>query len=182
METLLFVGGVLLVAIAILGAWHGIQALRLSAKIQGGSRRLMRLAGWNLLEPLISTIVAVPFAIWGLAWTFNCGMNGTRGCNKILTGLIWFVPFIVPIVLLVLPVLLQRSPMLEPWQSGKSRIVQLGLIRFVLIVLTCVGFFFAYINYVIVTAGFVFLVYSLLEIIKIVQLQKAQSYSALHIR
>jgi hypothetical protein len=130
MESLFFAGAALLLSIALFGAWHGIQALQLAAKIQGGSRRLLQLAGWNLLEPFISTLVAVPFAMWGLAWTFNCG---------------------------------------EPWQSGKSRIVQLGLIRFVLIILTCVGFFFAYVNYVIVTAGFVFLIYSLLEIIKIVQ-------------
>ena len=174
MESLLFVGALLLLAVALFGAWHGVQALRFAAKLQLEPKRMLHLAGWNLLEPLISTTVAVPFAMWGLAWTFNCGMNGTRGCDKILTGLIWFVPFIMPIVLLLLPVFLQRSLMLEPWQSSKSRIVRFGLIRFVLIVLSCVGFFFNYINYVIISAGFAFLVYSLLEIIKIVQLQKAQ--------
>ena len=174
MESLLFVGALLLLAVALFGAWHCVQALRFAAKLQLEPKRMLHLAGWNLLEPLISTTVAVPFAMWGLAWTFNCGMNGTRGCDKILTGLIWFVPFIMPIVLLLLPVFLQRSLMLEPWQSSKSRIVRFGLIRFVLIVLSCVGFFFNYINYVIISAGFAFLVYSLLEIIKIVQLQKAQ--------
>ncbi len=174
MELLLFAGAALLLAIALFGAWHGVQALRFAAKIQADSKRVLQLAGWNLLEPLISTTVAVPVAMWGLAWTFNCGMNGTRGCDKILTGLIWFVPFIMPIVLLVLPALFQRSLMLEPWHSNKSRVVKLGLIRFGLILLSCVGFFFAYINYVIITAGFAFLVYSLLEIIKIIQLKKTQ--------
>jgi hypothetical protein len=172
---LLFFGAALLLSVGLYGAWHGIRALRLAAKIQGGSRRILQLAGWNLLEPLISTVIAVPFAMWGLAWTFNCGMNGTRGCNKILTGLIWFVPFIMPLALLVLPAFLQRLPMLEPWQSNKSRIVRFGLIRFGLILLSCIGFFFSYINYLIISVGFVFLVYSLLEISKIVQLQKAQS-------
>lgn len=174
MESLLFAGAGLLLAVALFGAWHGVQALRIATKSQPDSRRILQLAGWNLLEPLISTLIAVPFAMWGLAWTFNCGMNGTRGCDQILTGLIWFVPFIMPIVLLVLPALLQRSLMLEPWQSSKSRVVNFGLIRFVLILLSCVGFFFSYINYVIISAGFAFLVYSLLEIIKIVQLQKAK--------
>jgi hypothetical protein len=174
MESLLFAGAALLLVIALFGAWHGVQALRLAAKSQADSRRILQLAGWNLFEPFISTLIAVPFAMWGLAWTFNCGMNGTRGCNKILTGLIWFVPFIMPIVLLLLPVFLQRSPMSEPWQSSKSRVVNFGLIRFVLILLSCVGFFFSYINYVIISAGFAFLIYSLLEIIKIVRLQKTQ--------
>ncbi len=92
-----------------------------------------------------------------LAWKFNCGMNGTRGCNKILTGLIWFVPFITPIVLL-LPVFLPRQSMLEPLHSSKSRILNLGLIRLGLILVSCVGLFF----------------YSLLEIIKILGSQKIQ--------
>jgi hypothetical protein len=166
---LLFAGTGLLLVVALFAAWHGVQALRLAAKLQADSRRVLQLAGWNLLEPLISTSIAIPFGMWGLAWTFNCGMNGTRGCDKILTGLIWFVPFVVPIVLLVLPAFLWRLPVLEPWQSSKSRIVQLGLIRFGLIVLSCVGFFFAYINYLIITAGFAFLIYSLLEINKIVR-------------
>jgi hypothetical protein len=171
---LLFAGVALLLAVALFSAWYGVQALRRAAKSQPESKRILQLAGWNLLEPLISTAIAVPFAMWGLAWTFNCGMNGTRGCNKILTGLIWFVPFIMPIVLLLLPVVFQRTPRLEPWQSIKSRVVNFGLIRFGLILLSCVGFFFAYINYIIITAGFAFLVYSLLEIIKIVQPQKIQ--------
>jgi hypothetical protein len=169
---LLFAGAGLLLIVALFGAWHGIQALRLAAKFQAESKRILQIAGWNLLEPLMSTLVAVPFAMWGLAWTFNCGMNGTRGCDKILTGLIWFVPFIMPIFLLLLPVFLQQSPILEPWQSQKTRISNFGLIRFVLILLSCIGFFFSYINYVIISAGFAFLVYSLLEIVKIVQLQK----------
>jgi hypothetical protein len=166
MESLLLAGAVLLLAVALFGAWHGVQALRLAAKLQADSRRVLQLAGWNLLEPLISTSIAIPFGMWGLAWTFNCGMNGTRGCDKILTGLIWFVPFIAPVGLLLLPVFLQRKSMLEPWQSSKSRIVQLGAIRFVLIVLSCIGFFFSFINYVIISAGFAFLIYSLLEINK----------------
>ena len=174
MESLLFAGAALLLVVAVFGAWHGVQALRNAPKSQPDSRQILQLAGWNLLEPLISTLIAVPFAMWGLAWTFNCGMNGTRGCDKILTGLIWFVPFIMPIALLLLPVFLQRKSMLEPWRSNKSRIVRFGLIRFGLIVLTCVGFFFSYINYIIITAGFAFLVYSLLEIIKIVRSQKTQ--------
>jgi hypothetical protein len=169
MESLLFAGAALLIMIALFGAWHGIQTLRLASRFQTEARRVLRLAGWNLLEPLISTAIAVPFAMWGLAWTFNCGMNGTRGCDKFLTGIIWFVPFITPILLLLLPVFFQRSAMLEPWQSIKTRIVQLGAIRFGLILLTCVGFFFSYINYVIITAGFGFLIYSLLEIIKLVR-------------
>ncbi len=174
MESMLFAGAALLLVIALFGAWHGVQALRLAVKLQAESKRILQLAGWNLLEPLVSTLIAVPFAMWGLAWTFNCGMNGTRGCNKILTGLIWFVPFIMPVVLLLLPVFLQGSMMLEPWQSRKSRIVRFGLIRFVLILLSCSGFFFSYINYVILSAGFTFLIYSLLEITKIVQSQKTQ--------
>jgi hypothetical protein len=174
MESILFAGATLLLAIALFGAWHGIQALRLASRCQSETKRILRLAGWNLLEPLFSTLIAVPFAMWGIAWTFNCGMNGTRGCDKILTGLIWFVPFVTPILLLLLPMFLQRKPMLEPWQSSKSRIVWFGVIRFVLIVLTCIGFFFTYINYVVITAGFVFLIYSLLEIVKIVQMQKNQ--------
>lgn len=174
MEFILFAGAALLLAVGLFGAWHGVQALRLAAKMQSETKRILRLAAWNLLEPLISTLIAVPFAMWGLAWTFNCGMNGTRGCNKILTGLIWFVPFIVPIVLLLLPVVLQRKSMLEPWQSSKSKIVRFGLIRFGLILLSCVGFFFAYINYVIIGTGFGFLVYSLLEINNIVRSQKTQ--------
>jgi hypothetical protein len=172
MESLLFVGAVFLIAIAFFGAWHGIQTLRLASKGQTETRRILRLAGWNLLEPLISTVIAVPFALWGLAWTFNCGMNGTRGCDKFLTGIIWFVPFVTPILLLLLPVFFQRSAMLEPWQSVKLRIVQLGVIRFVLIVLTCVAFFYTYINYLVITAGFAFLIYSLLEVINIVRSSK----------
>jgi hypothetical protein len=169
MESLLFAGAALLLGIALFGAWHGIQILRLASRFQPETKRILRLAAWNLLEPIISVAIAIPFGMWGLAWTFNCGMNGTRGCDKFLTGIIWFVPFVSPILLLLLPVLLQRAPMLEPWQSIKTRIVRLGVIRFGLILLTCVGFFFTYINYVIVTAGFGFLVYSLLEIIKIVR-------------
>jgi hypothetical protein len=174
MESLLFLGAALLLVIALFGAWHGVQALRLVAKLQSESKRVLQLAGWNLLEPLISTMIAVPFAMWGLAWTFNCGMNGTRGCDKILTAVIWFVPFFMPILLLLLPMFLQRKSMLEPWQTMKTRIVKLGLARFGLILLTCVGFFFAYINYLIISAGFVFLVYSLLEIIKIIKSNKTQ--------
>jgi hypothetical protein len=170
----LFLGTALLLAVAFFGAWHGVQAFRLASKTLPEPKRVLQLAGWNLLEPLISTAVAVPFAMWGLAWTFNCGMNGTRGCNKILTGLIWFVPFIVPIVLLLLPVVFQRKSMLEPWQSSKSRIVRFGLIRFGLILLSCVGFFFAYINYLIISVGFAFLVYSMLEIGKIVRASMTQ--------
>lgn len=174
MESLLFAGAALLLVVAVFGAWHGVQALRIATKSQPDSRRILQLAGWNLLEPLISTLIAVPFAMWGLAWTFNCGMNGTRGCDKILTGLIWFVPFIMPIVLLLLPVFLQGKSMLEPWQSNKARIVNFGVIRFILILLSCVGFFFSFINYIIISAGFTFLVYSLLEIIKMVRSQKTQ--------
>jgi hypothetical protein len=44
----------------------------------------------------------------------------------------------------------------------------------VLIVLSCIGFFLSYVNYIIISAGFVFLIYSLLEIIKIVASQKTQ--------
>jgi hypothetical protein len=170
----LFLGTALLLAVAFFGAWHGVQAFRMASNTLPEPKRVLQLAGWNLLEPLISTAVAVPFAMWGLAWTFNCGMNGTRGCNKILTGLIWFVPFIVPIVLLLLPVVFQRKSMLEPWQSSKSRIVRFGLIRFGLILLSCVGFFFAYINYLIISVGFAFLVYSMLEIGKIVRASMTQ--------
>jgi hypothetical protein len=178
MESILFAGAALLLAIALFGAWHGVQTLRLANRNQVEAKRLLRLAGWNLLEPLISTVIAVPFAMWGLAWTFNCGMNGTRGCDKFLTGIIWFVPFVTPVLLLLLPVILQRKPMLEPWQSLKTRFVWFGVIRFVLIVLACIGFFFTYINYVVITAGFVFLIYSLLEIVKIVQSHKNQSLTS----
>lgn len=169
---LLFLGAGLLLAVALFGAWQGVQAFRRAQNSQLESKRILQLAGWNLLEPLISTLIAVPFAMWGLAWTFNCGMNGTRGCDKILTALIWFVPFIMPIALLLLPVFSRRSPMLEPWQALKSRIVRFGLIRFALILLSCIAFFFSYINVFIISAGFVFLIYSLLEIIKIAQSHK----------
>jgi hypothetical protein len=174
MELILVAGAGFLLAVALFGAWHGVNTLRLAAKLPSESRRVLQLAAWNLLEPLITTLIAVPFAMWGLAWTFNCGMNGTRGCNKILTGLIWFVPFIMPIFLLLLPAIWQHKSMLEPWQSAKSRIVRFGLVRFVLIVLSCIGFFLSYVNYIIISAGFVFLIYSLLEIIKIVASQKTQ--------
>ncbi len=75
MEFIMFAGAALLLAVGLFGAWHGVQALRLAAKLQSESKRMLRLAGWNLLEPLISSRIAVPFAMWGLAWTFNCGIT-----------------------------------------------------------------------------------------------------------
>ena len=174
MESLFLAGAVLLLGIAVFGAWHGVQAFKLASRSQAETRRVLRLASWNLLEPLISTIISLPVGMWGIAWWFNCGMNGTRGCNQILMGLIFLVPFISPLALLVVPVFLQRAKILEPWQSMKSRVVRLGLFRFASIILVTIGFFFIYINYLIITAGFAFLMYSLLEILKILRAIKPQ--------
>ena len=176
MEIFLFAGAALLLLIAVFGAWHGVQAFRFASRLQHEARKVLQLSAWNMFEPLISSLIAFPFGMWGIAWSFNCGMNGTRGRNQILMGLIFLVPFISPVTFLLLPVLLPRSPMLEPWQSMKSRVVMFGLMRFASIILVAIGFFLPYINYLVVTAGFAFLIYSLLEVNKIVRSVKTQIF------
>ncbi len=174
METLLFGGAALLLVVALFGAWHGIQALRLASRLSGDSQKILRLAAWNLLEPLISTVISLPVGMWGIAWSFNCGMNGTRGCNQVLMGLIFLVPFISPFVLLLLPVWLHRARLLEPWHGMKISIVRFGVLRFVSIILVSFGFFFGYINYFFGAVGFAYLIFSLLEVSKIVRSIKTQ--------
>lgn len=93
-----------------------------------------------------------------------------------LMGLLFLVPFISPLTVLVVPVFLQPARMLEPWQSMKSRVVMFGLMRFASIILVAIGFFLPYINYLVVTAGFAFLIYSLLEVNKIVRSVKTQIF------
>jgi hypothetical protein len=167
-ETWIFSSVAALLIAGCFGAWHGVQTLKSSSRYRAETRRILRLAAWNLLEPLISTLLTIPVGMWGIAWSFNCGMNGTRGCNQILMGLIFILPFISPLTLLLLPAIVQRPKMLEPWQSVKTKIVSFGVLRFASIVLVSVGTFLAYINYLIALSGFIFLVYSIFQINKLV--------------